>query len=435
MKTRLKRIVTNINFITTSIVLLAYFAIRFKKIFLKAHPAGDETGFLEVFNFYVENGYSETLSKGSSIIFNFMTSFFNLFVENPLYALRMTSLFFGISALIIAVKIQKTFFPLKKEYALLFLITSSSMMVVSSIFLSGINDTILYFLGTVFVYFLLKFHRDKKISRSSIVIGLVLGFMILTRKMALIYFPLVILLLLLLYSNIKINLISRLKSVSIISIVTIAIIVMFNIPNISNGEGLSFHEKKLDDEISWIQLQYLTALKESEGGVEEGQHVSIEYVKQYIAKNGKESLPDNSFTSVIFFDVGFTVKQFFKNAFKQIIPITRLSGLLILFLLLGAVLTVKKERYIRSLFKQEYITIFLFSLILILCVISINYIEPRWYIGVLILLPLPVYSILQKRILETKKNELFNFLLINGQLALVIAMNAPYILSNYKHLL
>lgn len=435
MKAKLKPILTSTNFIITSIVLLLYLAIRFKKIFLKGNPAGDETSFLEMFNFYIENGYSEALSKGNSTIFNLAASFFNLIIDNPLYSLRITSLFFGLLALLMVIRIQKTFFPLYKEYSRLVIITSVSILTVSSIFLSGINDTIIYFLGTVFVFYVLKFHRDKKITRSSLAIGLIIGFMILTRKMSLTYLPAIFLILLLLYSNIKMNVFLKLKSLGIISIVSIATIVLFNLPNVIDGKGVSFHEKKLDEEISWIQLQYLTAVKESEGGVEDGQHVSVEYVKQYIAKNGKESLPENSLTSSIFFDFGFTVKQFFKNAFKQVVPLTRLSGLLLLFLILGLLLTIKKEGFKLSLLKQEYITIFLFSFILILCIVSINYIEPRWYVGILILLPLPVYSILQKRILEAKKNEQFNFLLINGQLAFIIVMNIPYILSNFKHLL
>tara|TARA_R110000787_G_scaffold184181_2_gene296044 strand:+ start:1649 stop:2962 length:1314 start_codon:yes stop_codon:yes gene_type:complete len=435
MKVNLKGFLTKINFIVTSVILLLYFAIRFKIRFLQDFPSGDETSFLRMFNFYLKNGYSEALSKGNSIVFNLMASFFNLFTDNELMSLRLTSLFFGVLAFLMVLKIQRTFFPLNKSYFLLTIITSLNTLIVSSVILSGINDTILYFLITVFIFYVLKFHRDKKVTISSLIIGIIIGFMFLTRKISITFLPSILLILLLLYHNLKITLIPKLKSLGIIFIVSIATLVLFNLPNLIDGKGISFHEKKLDSEINWKQLQYLSAIKNSQGKVIYGQHVTIGEVKHYIKKNGNESLPKDSQVSSIFFDFSFTIKQFFKNIPLQIIPITRLSGLLLLFLLLGAFLTAQKEGFKLSNIKKEYITLFLLSYILAMCFIVISYIEPRWYVGALILLPLPTYSIMQKHILRTKRKELLNFLLINAQLSLIIMMNTSYILANYKYLL
>ncbi len=435
MKNNIRTILTKVNFIIVSVILLLYFFIRIGKVFTRPNAKGDESSFLEMFNFYLENGYAATLSEGSSILFNLASSFFNLFTSNPLYALRATSLFFGIFAFIMVVKIQRIFFPLDKQYVLLAFLTSLNALIVSSIILSGINDSIVYFLAVLLVFFILKFHRDKNTIKSAIFIGLTIGAMFLTRKMSLLYLPAAFIVLLMLYHNIKLNTLAKIKSLGLISLMTILVVAVFNFPNLKEGKGISFHQKKLDKEITWIQLQYLTAMKNAKGEVANGQHVTIEETKAYIVENGKESLPKNSFISAIFFDFGFTVKQFFKNTVRQLTPITRLTGLLFLFLVLVAFLNLKKNRFKLSFPKNQYIILFSILFILTLCFIVITYIEPRWYVSVLILLPLPIYRILQEYTESQKKKELINFIFINAQLLFIIAMNVPYIFSNYKDLL
>jgi len=430
MRSKIKPNITNFNFVLTSIVLLMYCAIRFVKLFLKNSPAGDEFGFSTVFNLYQEKGYSAALSEGSSVLFNIAASFFNLFFSDTLLSLRFTSLFFGILSFLMVIKIQKTFFSLSKNYFILFIITSASILIVSSIFFAGINDTMIYFIISLMIFVMFKYQKEKKIVKFSLIIGLLLGCMFLTRKMSVLYLPSIFLILILLYNDLKIKTPLKLKSFIIIISVSALLVSAFNLPNLAKGKGISFHEKKLDKEITWQQLQYLTAIMNSNGDVENGQHATLDQVKQYIKKNGKESLP-SSFLGTIFFDISFTVKQFFKNIFVQIIPITRLSGLVFLFLILFGLQNFSKK----SSNKHQYVILFFFTFIISLCLIVINYIEPRWYVGLLILLTVPVFSFLQEYSQDKNKKEVLNFIFINVQLLFIVTINLPYIISNYKLLL
>tara|TARA_R110002074_G_scaffold242800_2_gene414588 strand:- start:2769 stop:4058 length:1290 start_codon:yes stop_codon:yes gene_type:complete len=429
MKSKSKTYITSFNFIIAGLVLLLYGSIRFKKLFFGNFANGDEYGFLNIFDIYLDKGYSEALSQGSSITFNATASFFNLFFSNTFLSLRFTSFFFGVLTLLMVLKIQKTFFPLTKNYFLLLIITISNILIVSSVIFVGINDTILYFLATVFVFLVLNYQRDIKTFKFSLYLGLLFGIMLLTRKITIFYLPSIVIILIMLYKNLKIKTPLIFKSLSIVIVFSTITVILFNLPNLTTGKGISFHEKKLDNEISWSQLQYLTAIKHSNGEVKYGQHVSVDEVKQYITKNGEKSLPGKSFVNTIYYDIPFTIKDFFYDLFSQIKPITRLSGLIIVFFIL--ILSVVKKISIY----HRYLIVFFFTFVSTLCFIIISYVEPRWYLGALMLVLVPVYNILQDLSNNKNKRDKLNFIFINVQLLFIVTINLPYIISNYKLLL
>lgn len=431
MLNKVKNIVTSINITVAGIILFLYGILRFKKVFLRDFANGDENSFNKILQLYLDKGYNETLNEGSSIFFNLISSFFYLFTSNSLYSIRLTSIFFGILTLFTVIKIQKSFFKLPKGYSVIFLYTVLNILIVSSIIFSGINDSILYFFSSLFVFFCLQFNRDKKVIKFSIASGIIIGLMFLTRKMAIIYMPPVFLVLLILFYKLDLKYFIRFKVLTIITIIPILLICILNLPNLIESKGISFHEKKLDNEISWPQLQYLTALKNSEGKVKHGQHVSIQEVKDYLILNGKESLPGDTFISSALFNIPFTIKQFFKNIGLQIVPITRLTGLMFLFFIIALF---SKNR-IYFLKKHSLIVIFFNVFVVSLCLIVINYIEPRWYIGLLVLFTIPAYSIMEEFVSHKKKKEFINLIIVNSQLLSIILINLPYIVSNYKDLM
>lgn len=435
MKTNLMNILTKINFVVTGLLLFCYGVIRFKILFPRTNAGGDENGFLAMFNFYLENGYSEALAEGNSILFNLVSSFINLFVSNPLISLRTTSFLFGISTMYLVVKIQKKFFPFQnKSYRSLAWITSMNVLIVSSIIFLGINDTILYFLTALFFYFFLHLTQNKKALKYYIYIGIVYGLMLITRKFGIIYLLPIMVVLLLFFGNERPQWNYMLKGMSFLFLSTIIIVLTANLTNLTQGKGLSFHEKKLDPEINWVQLQYLSAVKNSQGELPYGKHVSIEDVKQYLKENGEDSLPENSMTSSMFFDLGFTIKQFFKNIAIQLVPITRLTGLLLGLIVLTFIFNLK-SRIKLSFPNKQYILLFSTAYILTLCFIVISYVEPRWYISVLVLMPLPIVKMLEKSIENNKNKEVFSFLIINTSLLFFVAMNVKYVMTNFKEII
>ena len=425
-------ILTKTNFVVTSLLLFCYGVIRYKIIFLRPEGKGDENSFLEMFNFYLENGYSEALAEGNSILFNVTSSFVNLFVSDPLFSLRVTSLLFGILTMYMILKIQKKFFPFQnKSYRNLAWITSLNVFIVSSIIFSGINDSILYFLTSLFFYFFLHLTQNKNSFKYYIYIGVIFGLMLITRKFGIIYLLPISVVFLMFFKKERIQWLQMLKGVSFMFLSTIVIVVAANFANITQGKSLSFHEKKLDNEINWVQLQYLTAIKNSQGELAYGKHVSIDETKEYLKENGLNSLPENSVTSSMFFDLGFTIKQFFKNVLIQIVPISRLTGILIFLIILSIIFNIK-NRIKLSLPNKQFILLFSTVYILALCFIVISYVEPRWYISVLALLPLPILKMMEKSLEKNKRKEVFNFLIVNASLLIFVAMNMKYVITNFK---
>ncbi|MFD2567791.1 glycosyltransferase family 39 protein [Pseudotenacibaculum haliotis] len=435
MKTNLLKILTKANFAVTSILLLCYGIIRYKVAFLRPEAKGDENSFLKMFNFFSENGYSEALAKGNSILFNLVASFVDFFASNPLFSLRITSLLFGILTIYMVLKIQKKFFSFdNKSYRNLAWITSVNVLIVSSILFLGINDTILYFLTALFFYYFLHLIQNTTAVKYYIYLGIIYGLMLITRKFGIIYLLPILVVLFLFFRNERLQWKQVIKNASILFLSSILIVAAANFNNLTQGKGLSFNEKELDDEINWIQLQYLTALKNSQGELAYGKHVSVEDVKQYIKENGEDSLPENSMVSSIFFDLGFTIKQSFRNVLTQTVPITRLTGILLMFIVLALLFNLRNKVKLK-LPNKQYILIFSFVYILSLCFIVISYVEPRWYVSVLVLMPLPILKLLEKSIEKNKNKEVLSFLMINAALLAFIAMNAKYVITNFKEII
>lgn len=413
------------------LVLTVYALIRFKVRFLLPDPKGDETSFLEAFQFFKVNGFEASVENGSSILFNSVVWFFSLFGASDLMTLRITSLVFGLATLFVALYLAKKFFNLSRIYFIIFAITGFNILVISSVYLSGINDTLLFFLISVLFYRIYSiWNNGYALIKDSLWLGLILGAMLLTRMMSVIYFIPLALILWLLFRKQKLSFLTQAKIGALTLLILSVTVAVPNIPSLSKGKGLSFHIKKLDDRVGWPELQYLTALENSKGNIAYGKHVSVEDVVAYIEKNGEASLP-KTLTESLFMDFGFTVKEFFKDLAIQLKPISRNTGLLLLFIILALFI---KRKQLFQLTQPKIILLFTFIFIAVLCFIVVNYVEPRWYIGLLILMSISVFQMLQDALENTKQKELLSFGLLNLHLLLLMAMSASYILKNYQQL-
>ncbi|PWG04265.1 hypothetical protein DIS07_12690 [Polaribacter aquimarinus] len=432
---KLQKNITTINFLLLSIVLLIYSYLRINNTLLRNIAVGDEPAFLKVFELYIKEGYYSANAFGNSTIFNLSSGFINYFIDNPLLSLKLSSLIFGFLCIVFLIKIlnlKKSLTYLEKR---LIIITAISSLVVSSIIFTGYNDVLVYFFTVLLFYFLEKLNLMKKNIKLSICIGVCFALMFLVRKMAVLF--LVPFLLVFFHMHYKCYfskglqyiIVRFVKNIFIVTITSVLLLSFFNYPSLKEKKIFSFTVKAPEPsvKVNWIQRQYLSALKVEQGELEFGQHMSWSQTEDYIKINGDNSLPKTYFESITF-NFKNTLKHFAFNVFYQIKPITRLIGLLfIIFLILKII-------YIKSNLKFNVLTwnkilIFFISYLSILCFITFSYVEPRWYINTLILLPIPLVGYISKFKSNNNKKWL-EFVFFNSQLVFLIIINIPYIIKN-----
>jgi hypothetical protein len=422
-----QKTITFLNSLLLLFVLLVYGFLRFKFFFISEQVLGDESVFLNIFRMYLEEGFYNTSVYGNSILFNFFSSIIYFFVKNPLLSIRTTSLISGIFCLFFILKTLK----LKKDFSLFqkttIFLTCLNVAIIPSIFISGYNDSLLYLITVVFFYNLEKYslldHRFKYIF--NFVFFLVAS--ILTRNLGILYiipaFFIFIINHYLLIKKKRINFLLENSAVLIIS--SIFFVSIINYPSLKENRTISMTSKEPQGRnVSWTQRQYLSAIYVSQGKLQDEQHVTWDETEKFIINNGRESLP-TSFLETITLNPYFKIKKTIFNFFYQIKPITRLLGLLF-FVFFGVALF--KYKLALKLLKADNQLLFFFVYLAILCVVVFNNIEPRWYLNVLILLPISFFSLFNK--LEISKIKWFNFVLLNTQIIFLTIINIPYIIKN-----
>ncbi|MFK5889287.1 MAG: glycosyltransferase family 39 protein [Flavobacteriaceae bacterium] len=423
--------ITKINFYITGLVLSLYAIIRFRIVFLRVTPKGDERSFLSVFNIVINKGFYEANVAGNSTPFNFVAYLFYKITSNGLISLRLTSLFFGILSLVFLWIFYKKYFKIPQDYRFTAFLTAVNTMVIMSWVFTGINDIILAFLTVLLFMIIFRIKNDQKESHYSyLYIGLIIAFMLLTRKMSLLFLPsvFVVLISILYLKNTLFK--AALKKIILVSASFLIIVIAFNIPSLIEKGHLSFHEKKLPSEkVNWSQLQYLTAIREEQGSLSYGKHASIDEVIQYLNENGENSLP-KTLTASIFFDFARTTREFFNDLFYQIKPFTRLLGFIFLTNLLLLIRYFFKRKFIVKNILNQPIILFSIIYMSIVCFIVITYVETRWFSNILLLLPIVLAERTYKFIKENNLGEKFDFIMINLQLLSLTVMSLPYLIKN-----
>ena len=431
------KIIQNFVMALALLTSVLYASIRLFTIFVKADTSGDEGGFLYVFNIFIESGFYEANMYGNSTIFNSISYLFYLIGLDPLMSLRVTSLLFAIfSIYLLWVLIRKNFNHLPKLYKNAIMLTSVNAMIVMSFIFSGINDVFMTFFTLLFfiIFFKIKQDKENKNIILYILLGGIFALILSTRKMGILLFPTFIIVLTLYFYNKKFNYKIFASRVSIITLSFLLGLILLNYPSLKENGKLSFHEKKIETEgVSWPQLQYLTAIWLEEGKVEYGKHCKPEDVLAYISDNGINSLP-NSILETMIFNIPRSIKTAIREGTYLIKPYTRLLGLVFL---LGVLLFFKgiftKEINIKKIINNE-IVVFFINYTLIFVLIICTYIEFRWFMPLVVLLPILFFSYFDKYI-KSKCNNNLESLFFVGHFLLLALMNVKFIVSNYHSLI
>lgn len=245
----------------------------------------------------------------------------------------------------------------------------------SGSFLLGTNDNLLFCLLTVFsteVYLVLA-KRQERIPRYAIVCMVTSLF---TRQMAIIYFPVILAGLILVYFRKRI-LWKEYQAVLVSALFWFGL----NLPSIQQSGLISFDNKDTKNQkgMSWVQRQYLSQLYANEGKLPEFSHVTWEETYEYLEENGKESLPKTSLDA-IFFDPSLTFNEFVKDFAYMIYAGFRQCGLGVFFPALGIWIFIKFGNT-----GAGYMGGAQLFLMLAISFLIISYIEIRWLAPVFIM--------------------------------------------------
>lgn len=343
-------------------IIAAYYFLN------KPGGGGDESLFLADLALINKEGWIEAIKQNISIPYMLLAYPLSLFFKSFI-ALRLVNI-------MLLLLLMFYFYKMGEKKDLLFY--EYMMFYVSTIgfFFAGINDILFAVALVIFLNEVYRVANNKSTNINLMLTALVVAFF--TRQLFLVYLPIIIFGLYILYkSKIKFN-----KKTLIPTFVFIFFLV-FNLPSIIENGTLSFDKKSPPKtmNVTWTQRQYLAQIMVNNGELKNGQHPSWEQTHQYIKIHGKESLPEGVLNGLTQ-DYLLTIKEFFKDFVFCIFYGTRQLGLMLLITLLFLVNQVYKTKRMEL---KYFVPITTLTMLLIFSLIIISYVELRWLIPVFIM--------------------------------------------------
>ncbi|PKP09594.1 MAG: hypothetical protein CVU08_14220 [Bacteroidetes bacterium HGW-Bacteroidetes-3] len=343
-------------------IIAAYYFLN------KPAGGGDESLFLADLELINNEGWIEAIKQNISIPYMLLVYPLSFFL-NSFIALRLVNV-------ILLLLLLFYFYKMGEKKDLLFY--GYMMFYVSTIgfFYAGINDILFIVALVIFLDGIYRVTNNKSTNINLTLTALVVAFF--TRQLFLVYLPIIILGLYILFkSKIKFN------KKSLIPFLVFIVFLVFNLPSIKENGTLSFDKKSPPEtmNVTWAQRQYLAQIMVNKGELENGQHPSWEQTQQYLKLHGKESLP-NGVLKGITQDYQLTIKEFFKDFVFSIFYGTRQLGLMLLIIILFSLNQVYKTRRIEL---KYFVPIATLAILMIFSFIIISYVELRWLIPVFIM--------------------------------------------------
>jgi hypothetical protein len=341
--------------------------------------SGDESLFITDLQLIHNFGWYEAIVKNISIPYMLLVYPLSLIMDNFM-ALRMVNIVLVLVLFLYFYYVFKTKTKSFYSYILFFISTVGY-------FYFGTNDCLFFVSLIIFFNEVNSALSKNKVNFNLAFTALIIAFF--TRQLFLVYLPIIVFGLYILFkSGFKFN------TKSFIPLGLLILFVIINIPSIEKNGSLSFDKKAPPKEIgvSWSQRQYLAQLMVNKGVLANFQHPNWEQTKEYLEKNGKESLPDGILESITF-DWKLTIKEFFKDFGYSILYSFRSLGLMLLITLGYWYRQQNKNRKIEISYFVPFSTLLM---LMIFSFIIISYVELRWLSPVFIM-TLVYYSELEEQ--------------------------------------
>lgn len=374
-------------------VLFKYIAIVY--LFVGAYyfmnlpmAGGDESLFLSDLQLMKNVGWHEAVVKNISIPYLLLVYPLSLIIEDYM-ALRVLNIGLVLVMFVYFYYVSKIKSKEPYFYILFFVSTVGY-------FYFGTNDCLFFVSLIVFFNEVNNAANEKNKNFNLALSALIIAFF--TRQLFLVYLPVIIIGLYILYKSG-----CRFSIKSVIPLGVFIMFIILNLPSIEKNRSLSFDKKSPPEGlgVTWSQRQYLAQLMVNNGELESGQHPSWEETKIYLDKNGKESLPDGILNGITY-DCQLTIKEFFKDFANSIVYSFRSLGFMLLFTLLYWFKEIKKNRTMEL---KQFVPFATLTMVLIFSFIIISYVELRWLSPVFIMTIVYYYELEN----QNKISKYFNF--------------------------
>lgn len=372
------------------IVIIYLFVGAYYFIYLPM-GGGDESLFISDLQLLKNAGWYEAVEKNISIPYMVLVYPLSLIMEDYM-ALRVLNIGLVLVLFVYFYYVSKIKSKILFFYILFFISTVGY-------FYFGTNDCLFFVSLIVFFNEVNNAANDKNKNFNLALSVLIIAFF--TRQLVLVYLPVIIMGLYILYKSG-----SRFNVKSIIPLGVFIMFLFLNIPSIEKNGNLSFDKKSPPEGlgVTWSQRQYLAQLMVNNGELENGQHPSWEETKKYLDKNGKESLPDGILKGITY-NYRLTIKEFFKDFAYLMVCSFRSLGFMLLFTLGYWFERIKKNRTMEL---KQFVPFATLTMVLIFSFIIISYVELRWLSAVFVM------TIVYYSELEQEGKILKYFILLNN---------------------
>jgi hypothetical protein len=329
------------------------------------YPIKDEIQFVNKFNFFLENGWIDSVVSGISPVFNALVFAVNVFIHNPFISMKVVNVLSMLGIIGIWTVYLFKEVNLSHPNRLLAFLVITYLTVVYNSFFSACNDSLFLFWISLGLYHLLVLiHRFSKtsITVASVAFALALG----TRELLVFYLPGILVMLGALAMGNKL----KVTNLAFFFGVFIGLTGLIYLPSLVQKGTLAIHNKNEGIyEGYWQEKNYLQLMLGKEG-------LSRAEVEAYKEANPSVTLP-KSYAAGMLMNPTLT----FKNAIRQLVLINKATfwklGVVYVFFL-GIVMKCIRNKN----FLSPSILVFLMfgSFSLAFAFLPISRVEYRWFI-------------------------------------------------------
>ncbi|MFT5824252.1 MAG: hypothetical protein ACI8ZM_005518 [Crocinitomix sp.] len=354
-----------IRFVVASVLLLSSIRLLIFRLsdFLPSEiPLKDSAFFVQKYDFFIENGWYESITVGASPVFNALVWIVDLLVKDPYQSMKLLSMVSMVVTILIWVYFGKSVLRISSRYTYPFVSFLIYLAFYRNAFFSGTNDglfCVFICLGIIFLFKSILNNSQLSLFGASFFFALAFG----TREIFVFYVPGITLILILL------NLKSRINAKSILGLIGVFLLTTFALyfPSLIENHTFKFADKS-EAAGNWAEKNYLQVyLGENQ--------ISFQDVETFKNTNPDVTLPQ-TYSEAIFFNPKLTVSNFLRQLILIQKPFVWQIGVLFLFLIGMTIWNIKKGGFLslNVLAILLFITFtFSFSILLI------NRVEFRWF--------------------------------------------------------
>lgn len=357
------------SLIVSTFLTLLYFFLKSYLFFELPYPVGDESSFLKVFDNINKNGFYNEWRKGNlSPVFYLIAYPLNSILENPLLSFRVISITSTLSSVYLLLIFAK-----KKLNINGYLLYSLIIFVISflgyRIYWQGINDPIFHLIIIRSFYCVYDLHHNINSQKNATLLGILLGLLIGTRFLSLLVIPCYI------FFFYK-----KVKPLSVTYFVAIFIGLLLHSPSLIHNKTIGKINKNPENGLTWSQKNFLSQKKIYNNELKDGSRATWKEVEDYIAINGKNSLP-KTFIGSLLKKPSWTIRELFNDFWVSIKDIYfKFMGLGIVIIIGFTLYATLRFNKLGNYLKLTYKFLLFFWLhTFFISFVVLTSVEVRWY--------------------------------------------------------